>query len=139
MPGVSSSGKGGAIGDGLSHPFAPNGTVSPSVWCAGGAPPEAKGPRPRVALTVRLAAEALQVSTSTVYQLCAQGRLPHFRVSNAIRIEPSALEWFVAKGTPELAGDPPANPVAGGPGVVDKDAGPKEGPGTSEEARESVR
>ena len=37
-------------------------------------------------LTVREAAEQLRVCTATIYRLCAAGRLPHFRVSNAIRI-----------------------------------------------------
>ncbi len=42
-------------------------------------------------LTVRQAATVLQVSTSTIYKLCAEGKLAHVRVSNAIRIEPLAL------------------------------------------------
>jgi excisionase family DNA binding protein len=71
---------------------------------------------------VRQVAEALQVSTSTVYQLCAQGRLPHFRVSNAIRIEPTVLERFCAK-LPS----------------VSEDAGPKERPGASEDPQETLR
>jgi excisionase family DNA binding protein len=43
-------------------------------------------------LTVKQAAAALQVSTSTIYKLCAEGKLGHLRVANAIRIEASALE-----------------------------------------------
>ena len=39
-------------------------------------------------LTVRQVAARLGVSTSTVYKLCREGRLPHVRVSNAIRVEP---------------------------------------------------
>jgi excisionase family DNA binding protein len=87
---------------------------------------------------VRQAAEALQVSTSTVYQLCAQGRLPHFRVSNAIRIEPSVLERFCAQGAPAIEGDAPAKHGAGVPSVSE-DASPKERPGASEDPEEALR
>jgi excisionase family DNA binding protein len=37
-------------------------------------------------LTVREVAKLLNVATSTVYKLCAEGKLAHVRVSNAIRI-----------------------------------------------------
>jgi excisionase family DNA binding protein len=47
---------------------------------------------------VRQAAEALQVSTSTVYALCASGKLAHFRVGNAIRIEPTAIAALAGEG-----------------------------------------
>jgi excisionase family DNA binding protein len=40
---------------------------------------------------VREAAALLGVSTSTVYKLCAQGKLAHVRVSNAIRIAPGVV------------------------------------------------
>lgn len=43
-------------------------------------------------LSVREVAARLGVCTSTVYKLCNGGRLAHVRVSNAIRVEPSALE-----------------------------------------------
>ena len=53
--------------------------------------PEVQGrPRPRF-LSVREAAALLRVCTSTVYKLCAEGRLPHVRVSNAIRIPEGAI------------------------------------------------
>ena len=42
-------------------------------------------------LTVREAAARLGVCTSTVYKLCAEGKLAHLRVSNAIRIAPGHL------------------------------------------------
>ncbi len=42
-------------------------------------------------LTVSEAATALKVATSTVYKLCAEGKLVHYRVSNAIRIPVNAL------------------------------------------------
>jgi excisionase family DNA binding protein len=46
---------------------------------------------PQRLLTVREVAKALNVSTSTVYKLCEEGKLPHVRVSNAIRVHPAAL------------------------------------------------
>jgi excisionase family DNA binding protein len=46
-------------------------------------------------LSVRQVAERLGVSTSTIYDLCRKGRLPHVRVSNAIRVAPAALEDLV--------------------------------------------
>lgn len=47
-------------------------------------------------LTVRQVAEALAVSTATVYALCERGNLEHVRVSNAIRIEPAAVGRYLA-------------------------------------------
>jgi excisionase family DNA binding protein len=41
--------------------------------------------------TVREVAAFLRVSTRTVYAMCAQGRLAHVRVMNAIRIAPGTL------------------------------------------------
>jgi len=52
-------------------------------------PPQA--PRPLPGLTVREVAAHLRVSTRTVYTLCEQGKLPHIRIANAIRVEPAAL------------------------------------------------
>jgi excisionase family DNA binding protein len=49
-------------------------------------------------LTVREVAERLGVCTSTVYGLCERGDLPHVRVSNAIRIRPTDLDAFLARG-----------------------------------------
>ena len=49
-------------------------------------------------LTVREAAELLRVRPVTVYRLCARGALPHFRVSNAIRIRAEDLERFLRGG-----------------------------------------
>jgi excisionase family DNA binding protein len=40
---------------------------------------------------VREVAERLRVCTSTVYKLCAMGKLRHVRVSNAIRIPETAV------------------------------------------------
>ena len=43
-------------------------------------------------------AERLGVCTATVYRLCTRGELPHLRVSNAIRIRPTDLDAFLARG-----------------------------------------
>jgi len=51
-------------------------------------------------LTVREVANRLSVHPSTVYGLCESGRLPHIRVSNAIRIHPRSLEAFLSKAEP---------------------------------------
>jgi len=45
-------------------------------------------------LSVREAASLLRVSTSTVYKLCAEGKLRHLRVSNAIRISEAVLRSY---------------------------------------------
>ena len=42
-------------------------------------------------LSVREVASRLRVCTSTIYKLCAEGRLPHLRISNAIRVRPEVL------------------------------------------------
>jgi excisionase family DNA binding protein len=42
--------------------------------------------RLRTLLTVREVAALLRVSTATVYELCARGKLRHVRVLNAIRV-----------------------------------------------------
>ncbi len=47
-------------------------------------------------LTVREVASRLSVSTATVYDLIADGRIDHYRVKNAIRIPLSALTRFIA-------------------------------------------
>ena len=49
-------------------------------------------------LSVRQVASWLGVSTSTVYKLCAEGRLAHVRVASAIRVAPKALEELVGGG-----------------------------------------
>jgi excisionase family DNA binding protein len=43
-------------------------------------------------LPVREVAARLGVNASTVYRLCAERKLPHVRVSKAIRVDPRALE-----------------------------------------------
>ena len=49
-------------------------------------------------LSVRQVAARFGVSTSTIYALCQKGRLPHVRVSNAIRVAPEALEDLMGGG-----------------------------------------
>jgi excisionase family DNA binding protein len=44
------------------------------------------------------AASLLGVSTSTIYKLCAEGKLGHIRVSNAIRVPDLALRAFASGG-----------------------------------------
>ena len=45
---------------------------------------------------VREAATQLGVCTATIYTLCAEGKLEHVRVGNAIRVAPRALSAFIA-------------------------------------------
>ncbi|MCP3143737.1 helix-turn-helix domain-containing protein [Pyxidicoccus xibeiensis] len=49
-------------------------------------------------LTVREVAERLPICTATVYRLCERGELSHVRVSNAIRVRPSDVDAFLARG-----------------------------------------
>jgi len=68
----------------------------PTTVPAHTSPPAVTRPRPAVLpneayLSVRQAAEQLGVSTATVYKLAEEGKLPHIRVSNAIRILPADL------------------------------------------------
>jgi excisionase family DNA binding protein len=73
--------------------------------------PEAFGPTlvqemPRRAtavqfLTVREVAARLRVSSATVYRLCAEAKLRHVRVSNALRITEAGLEGYLRTSTPE--------------------------------------
>jgi excisionase family DNA binding protein len=43
-------------------------------------------------LTVMEAASRLGVSTSTIYAMCARGKLAHIRAGNVIRIAPGDLQ-----------------------------------------------
>ena len=51
----------------------------------------------RPLLSVRQVAKLLGVCPATVYGLCGRGKLPHFRVLNAIRIDPRDLKKFLAR------------------------------------------
>jgi excisionase family DNA binding protein len=51
----------------------------------------------RSLLSVRQVAKLLGVCPATVYRLCDQRKLPHFRVMNAIRIDPGTVKRFLAK------------------------------------------
>jgi excisionase family DNA binding protein len=48
-------------------------------------------------LSVRQVAKLLGVCPATVYALCEQRKLPHFRVLNAIRIDPKAMKRFLVR------------------------------------------
>ena len=61
----------------------------------------------RPLLSVRQAAKFLGVCHATVYRLCVRGKLPHFRVSNAVRIDVADLKAFLAAaGRGHLPRDP---------------------------------
>jgi excisionase family DNA binding protein len=64
------------------------------------------GPGLERLLTVREVAAVLGVATSTVYQLCATGKLRHCRVPNAIRCASADVAKFVQERAAE-EGDPP--------------------------------
>ena len=51
----------------------------------------------RPLLSVRQVAKLLGVCPATVYGLCDRGELPHFRVLNAIRVDPRDLKRFLAR------------------------------------------
>jgi excisionase family DNA binding protein len=48
-------------------------------------------------LSVRQVAKLLGVCSANVYRLCGQRKLPHYRVLNAIRIDPRAAKRFLAR------------------------------------------
>lgn len=64
-------------------------------------------------LTVKQAAERLQISDKTIYQLCAAGRVAHHRIGTGrgtIRISEHDLAAFVADC--KVDSGPDANPDA---------------------------
>ncbi|MBK9519114.1 MAG: helix-turn-helix domain-containing protein [Anaeromyxobacter sp.] len=50
------------------------------------------GLEPERLLTVKQVAEQLEVCRAMVHRLCAEGRLPHARLTNSIRMRPSDLD-----------------------------------------------
>ncbi len=62
----------------------------PGTWTGG---TMVKGPF----LTVRGVAARLGVSTAMVYRILEEGDLPHFRVSNAIRVPESGLAHYLRR------------------------------------------
>src|SRR5262245_60444602 len=63
--------------------------VTPELQSAGSPPPGWSR-----LLSVREVATLLEVCTSTIYKLCAEGKLQHVRVSNAIRISEAVLRSY---------------------------------------------
>ena len=51
----------------------------------------------RSLLSVRQVSKMLGVCPAAVYALCEQRKLPHFRVLNAIRIDPKAVKRFLSR------------------------------------------
>ena len=49
----------------------------------------------QLALSVKGAAEALDIGTSKVYQMVASGELPHIRLGGSVRVPVAALEAWV--------------------------------------------
>ena len=54
-------------------------------------------------LRVAEVADQLGVSTATVYNLCASGKLPHVRIVDSIRVRPNDLAAFVKQRLIETA------------------------------------
>jgi excisionase family DNA binding protein len=52
----------------------------------------------RTLLTIKEVAAYLRVSSATVYELCARGKLRHVRVLNAIRVAPFDLQALALPG-----------------------------------------
>ena len=50
---------------------------------------------PEQLLTVRQAAERLNISTASLYKLCAQNQVAHVRVGNTIRFNPADVSILV--------------------------------------------
>jgi len=54
-------------------------------------------PRMQPLLSVRQVAALLGVCAATVYRMCEQGELEHFRVRNAIRVPVATLKAYLAR------------------------------------------
>jgi excisionase family DNA binding protein len=52
---------------------------------------------PEQLLTVRQAAERLNISTASLYKLCAQNQLAYVRVGNAVRFPKEDLAQMIRK------------------------------------------
>ena len=48
-------------------------------------------------MTAREVAARLRVCAATVYRLCDTGKLPHVRVSNAVRVSETDLRGFLRR------------------------------------------
>lgn len=49
-------------------------------------------------LTAPEAAKRLRVSTWRLYELCRENVIPHVRLGRSVRVDPGALENFIANG-----------------------------------------
>jgi excisionase family DNA binding protein len=54
---------------------------------------------PKAMLTIPMAASRLQISTSLAWRLSREGRLPVTRINRAVRIDPDALDRWIAEQT----------------------------------------
>jgi excisionase family DNA binding protein len=57
---------------------------------------------PERLLTIREAAERLNISRASLYKLCAQNQVAYVRVGNAIRFAPEDLSGFLRAGRKAL-------------------------------------
>ena len=80
---------------------ASGGSLAPGATRLDGMTADGEDGRPdRSLLSVRQVAKLLGVCPATVYALCEQRKLPHFRVLNAIRMDPRDLKKFLAGARP---------------------------------------
>ena len=56
-------------------------------------------------LTALEVAHELRIARNGVYELCASGELPSFRIGRAVRIPREALEAYIARGNAAGGGD----------------------------------
>jgi excisionase family DNA binding protein len=77
---------------------ASGGSLAPGATRLDGAAADGEdGRSDRSLLSVRQVAKLLGVCPATVYALCRQRKLPHHRVLNAIRIDPTAVKRFLSR------------------------------------------
>ena len=88
------------------HRFAPRMShLCPKVGAQTNPPTPPRGTRfqplrPGRLLRMEAVAEVLGVSRATAYRLVESGELPHFRVANAIRVDPDELRAWMQRNAP---------------------------------------